>query len=99
MASPNKHLKTCKNGHTFNKTSDCPVCPQCESERKPEADFLSKLAAPARRALENNDILTLEKLAKYTEEELLQFHGLGKSSIPKIESLLSEKRLRLKIYN
>jgi DNA-directed RNA polymerase alpha subunit len=97
MATKTSILKTCKNGHEFYKSSDCPVCPICENNRKPEADFLSKLSAPARRALENNGITSLELLSKFSEKELLKFHGFGKSSIPKIASILSEKGLHLKI--
>jgi DNA-directed RNA polymerase alpha subunit len=82
--------KTCKNGHVFFKSSDCPTCPICENERKPKDSFLSSLAAPARRALENNDILTLEKLSELSEKEVLQFHGMGKSSIPKLKEALEE---------
>jgi DNA-directed RNA polymerase alpha subunit len=96
MATKISSLRTCKNGHSYHKTSNCPVCPKCESNRKPDANFLTKLGAPARRALENNGILSLEKLSYYTEVELLQFHGLGKSSIPKIISMLSEQGLHLK---
>ena len=96
MSAKIKILKTCKNGHSFYKSSDCPVCLICENNRKPNADFLLKLSAPARRALENNGITTLELLAQYSEKELLQLHGFGKSSIPKIASLLSEKGLQLK---
>jgi len=88
-----KILKTCKNGHTFYKSSDCPTCPLCEEERKPKDNFLSLLAAPARRALENNGIKTLEHLSTYSEKEVLGFHGMGKSTIPKLQKLLSDKGL------
>ena len=64
------YLKTCSKGHQYTKTSDCPTCPVCETERKPKDGFLSVLAAPARRALEREGILSLEKLSKYTEEEI-----------------------------
>jgi DNA-directed RNA polymerase alpha subunit len=85
-----KTKRNCKNGHTFFKSSDCPTCPFCEAERKPKDSFLTSLAAPARRALENNDILTLEKLSELSEKEVLQFHGMGKSSIPKLKEALEE---------
>ncbi len=97
MAPINKTLKTCKNGHIYYKSSDCPVCPQCEINRKPSADFLNKLSAPARRALESNGITSIDLLVNFSENKLLQFHGFGKSSIPKIESILAEKGLHLKI--
>ena len=88
--------KTCSKGHTFNKSSECPTCPICEAERKPKDNFLSLLAAPTRRALENNGIKTIEKLSSFTEKEVLAFHGMGKSSIPKLQKLLSEKGLTFK---
>lgn len=89
-------MKTCKNGHQFYKSSDCPTCPVCEEKRKPKDNFLSLLVAPARRALENNDIKTIEQLAKYTEKEVLSFHGIGKSSIPILQKILSNNNLTFK---
>ncbi|MBK6731351.1 MAG: hypothetical protein IPG60_10440 [Bacteroidetes bacterium] len=91
-----KILKTCKKGHQFYKSSDCPTCPICEEERKPKDNFLSLLGAPARRALENNGISTLEKLSKYGEKEILNFHGIGKSTLPKLQKLLTDKNLSFK---
>jgi hypothetical protein len=44
--------RICPNGHHYVKSSDCPVCPFCEADRKPKKGFLSLLSAPARRALE-----------------------------------------------
>jgi predicted RecB family nuclease len=88
-----KRLKTCKNGHQFYKSSDCPTCPICEEERKPKDNFLSLLGAPARRALENNGITSLEKLSKYSEKEVLNFHGMGKSTIPKLKNILEDNGL------
>lgn len=90
MAKVMKNLKTCKNGHQFYKTSDCPTCPICENEKKPKTGFLSLMSAPARRALENNGITTLEKLAKYTESDLLKLHGMGPASMPVLKKALKE---------
>ncbi len=89
-------LKTCEKGHKFYKSTDCPTCPICEEERKPKDGFLSLLSAPARRALENNGISTLEGLAKYSEEEILKLHGMGKSSLPKLKKALDEEGLSFK---
>lgn len=90
-------LKICKNGHQFHKSSDCPTCPICERERKPKEDFLRALAAPARRALENEGIQTIEQLSQYSENELLSLHGMGKSSIPKLKIILEKHNLSLKL--
>ena len=46
----------------------------CEQERKPKNGFLTLLSAPARRALENNGIVSLQKLSTYSEREILKFH-------------------------
>ncbi len=89
-------LKTFPKGHQFHKTSDCPACPVCEAERKPRKGFLAVLAAPARRALENNGITTLEQMASYSEAELLKLHGMGKGSLPKLRAALEEKGLKFK---
>lgn len=89
-------LKTCENGHQFFKTSDCPTCPKCEENRKPQNGFLAILGAPARRALENENIDSLEKLATFSEKEILKLHGMGKSSIPKLKQALEKSGLNFK---
>ena len=81
-------LRVCPNGHQYNKTSDCPTCPVCEAESKPKEGFLALLSAPARRALENKHIISLEKLSEFSEKEILQLHGMGPSSIPKLRDAL-----------
>lgn len=88
--------KTCPKGHTFYKSSDCPTCPTCEKERKDRNGVFASLAAPARRALENEGIKTVEQLSNYTENEILSFHGMGKSSLPKLQQLLTEKNKTFK---
>lgn len=88
--------KACENGHVFFKSSDCPTCPICEKTRKPMNNFLAELAAPARRTLENNAINSLEKLAIFSEREVLKLHGIGKSSIPKLKKMLEEVDLNFR---
>lgn len=95
MAS-NGILKTCKKGHSFYKSSNCPTCPVCEEERKPKDSFLAQIGAPARRALERENIRTLEDLAKWSEKEIIQLHGMGPSTIPKLKKLLNESGLSFK---
>ena len=90
------HLKTCEKGHQFYKSSDCPTCPICEKERKPKDGFMANLPAPARRALESKEIDSIEKLATYSEKEILSLHGMGKSSIPKLKAALEEMGLAFK---
>lgn len=91
-----KNKRTCKNGHVYYKSSDCPTCPTCEQERIPTQGFLAILSAPARRALENNGITTLEELSRFSEKEILQFHGMGPASIPKLRNALAANGLRFK---
>lgn len=96
MTTSKKTLRTCNNGHQYDKSSDCPTCPICEQERKPENGFLSLLSAPARRALENNGIATLERLSNYSEAEILKFHGMGPASLPKLRNALQDEGLSFK---
>lgn len=93
MATSKKNLRTCSQGHQYYKSSDCPTCPICEQERKPESGFLSLLVAPARRALEREGITTIEQLAKYSEADILELHGMGPSTMPKLRSALKAKGL------
>lgn len=91
-----KILKTCKNGHQFYKSSDCLTCPICEKAKKPKDNFLSLIGAPARRALEREGITTLEILTTYSEKDILALHGMGKSSIPKLNEVLTKAGLSFK---
>ena len=86
-------FKICKKGHRFFKSSDCPTCPTCEEAKKPSQGFLALLSGPARRALENNGITSLKKLAKLTEKEVLAFHGMGPASIPRLKASLKSEGL------
>jgi len=96
MAASENSLRTCRKGHQYYKSSDCPTCLVCEQERKPENGFLSLLSAPARRALEHNGITTLEQLSAYSEKEILEFHGMGPASLPKLRTALQENGLTFK---
>lgn len=88
-----QQLKTCKNGHTFYKSSDCLTCPKCEELKKSTIGFLSTLSAPAQRALKSAGISNLKQLSKYTKKEILNLHGVGPSSIPKLKKTLDASGL------
>jgi hypothetical protein len=91
--------KTCSRGHIFEKSSDCPVCPVCWSEyykNKTRGDFPPSLPSPALRALLNTKITTLKKLSTYSEKEILELHGMGPASIPKLRAALKSKGLSFK---
>ena len=84
-------LKTCKNGHTFYKSSDCHVCPECEKINKNNNQFPGFLSSPAKRALINANILSEEDLAGWKESDILKLHGIGPSSLPKLKAMLQKK--------
>lgn len=88
--------RICKNGHHYLKTSTCPVCPHCEAKRKPSDEFMIVLSAPARRALENAGISSLTQLTSFSETELLNLHGFGKTSIPKLREVLANNGLQFR---
>lgn len=96
MANTKGTLRTCEQGHSYYKSSDCPTCPVCEKERKPKEGFLSLLSAPARRALENQGITSLQLLSQYSEKEILKLHGIGPSAMPKLRQALEEEGLSFK---
>ena len=96
MISSSKNNRTCKKGHHYFKTSDCPTCPICEQERKPQSGVLSVLSAPARRALENKGIETALDLSQYSIKEIKALHGMGPSSIPKLIDELHKNDLKFR---
>ncbi len=57
MASAKGTLRTCKKGHQYYKSSDCPVCPICAAEEKPEEEILAVVGAPNRAAVAFDAIL------------------------------------------
>ena len=87
---PAKKLKICDKGHKFYKSSDCPTCPICAAENKPESGFLSLLSAPARGALEYAGISTITKLSQLSEQEILKLHGMGPKSLPTLRQALHD---------
>ncbi len=95
-AAAKKTLRTCKNGHKFYKSSDCPTCPICEKAKPTSVDFLAELSGPAKRAMESNGIKTVKQLSKLSEKEVLAMHGIGKTSIPKLKKLLQNEGLTFK---
>lgn len=96
MVTSKKTLRICENGHRYYKSSDCPTCPICDQEQKPETGFLSLLYNPARRALEHAGITSLKKLSEYTEQEILQLHGMGPRSMPVLREALQAQGLSFK---
>lgn len=97
MSRPKKtSARICKNGHRYIKSSNCPTCPVCEASLKPEEGFLALLAAPARRAMQNNGITSLKQLSRFKESDVLSFHGIGKTSLPVLHKCLAGAGLKFK---
>lgn len=95
-------LRTCSRGHEFYKSSDCPVCPMCWAGYYKDnmgAEFPKNLGAPALQALLNEKITTLQKLAAYTEKEILALHGIGPTAIPKLRQALENQGLSFATKN
>jgi uncharacterized protein YdhG (YjbR/CyaY superfamily) len=91
-----KNTRICSKGHRYIKSSDCPACPVCEKERKPTTGFLSVLSAPACRAMESKGIKTVKQLSKFSEAEVLSWHGVGPGSIPALRKALAKAGLSFK---
>ncbi len=96
MVKPKGTLRTCPKGHQYYKSSDCPTCPICAEESKPEEGLLSLLAAPARRALEGIGVKTAKQLSKHTHKEIMALHGIGKASLPTFLKALKDEGLKFK---
>jgi predicted RecB family nuclease len=88
-----KRLKICERGHRFYKSSDCPTCPICAAQDKPETGFLAVLSGPARSALEHAGITTLTELSRHSEHEILKLHGMGPKSLPTLRQALQDANL------
>jgi len=87
--------KVCKNGHRFEKTSDCPVCPKCSAIKMKNkyGEIFPDIGAPAFRALHAAGISELNDLTKYTEADLLALHGFGPKALRILAGKLKEKDL------
>lgn len=88
-----KTKRVCEKGHIYYKSSDCPVCPVCASEKKPATGFMSMIAAPARRALLSHQIYNLQALSKYSKKEVHSWHGMGHKALTFLEEVLQEAGL------
>ncbi|OXL81813.1 hypothetical protein BCV73_01065 [Paenibacillus sp. SSG-1] len=54
---------------------------------------LPKLAQPTVRALRNAGITRLEEVAKHTEPELKQLHGIGPTAVEQLRRAMADKGL------
>jgi hypothetical protein len=88
-----RQRKVCAQGHVFYKTPGCNTCPRCDAARKPAEGFLAELASPARRALEGAGLTTLARLAKRTEAQVSELHGMGPNALSKLRAALGRQGL------
>lgn len=88
-----KQRRVCPKGHVYFKSSDCPTCPRCEADKKLQAGFMAGLGAPAVRALQGAGLTTPKKLARRTEVQVLELHGMGPSTMPKLRAALKAQGL------
>jgi len=89
-------LKICSRGHKLYKSSDCPVWPICRSEyyrKRAQNGFPEKLGAPAPRGLLNAKIIKLTQLAKHSEVEIAELHGMGPKSISHLKTAMRKQSL------
>ncbi|MCU7616934.1 hypothetical protein NZ698_06975 [Chryseobacterium sp. PBS4-4] len=71
--------------------------PICTDRHEVSDNFLKGIIAmPARRALGKEKIDSLEKLADYSEKEILQLHGFGKNAVEKLKNYMKENNLSFK---
>lgn len=54
---------------------------------------LPKTSQPAKRALETINVFTLEQLAKHTEKEIANLHGMGPKGIRILKAAMAELNL------
>jgi len=97
--NPTEKPTVCSRGHKFYKSSDCPVCPICWSgyyRMRAQSDIPAKLSAPALRALVGAKIKNLKGLARYTEAEIAELHGIGPNAMKALRSALKAKGLAFK---
>lgn len=95
-AQPKKAVRTCKNGHQYYKSSDCPTCPICEAKKKPATEWMTNFGAPARRAFENAGIKSLKQFAKHSQDEIAELHGIGPNAMSKLKTIMKKQNIDFK---
>jgi len=89
---------TCSRGHTYQKTRERPVCPDCWPgyyRSAPDKD-LPALAAPALRALLAAGITGLDELSRHAEGQIQELHGMGPSAMKKLRAAMKAHGLSFK---
>jgi predicted RecB family nuclease len=81
---------TCENGHTFEKASNCRVCPTCSAKEHKDHEFLQYFSAPAQRALFQIGITSIESLRATHLNDLNKLHGIDRATMIKFKELLNQ---------
>lgn len=66
------------------------------SQQSTQKSDLPKLAAPAQRALAGAGIQNLKQLAKYSETQIKELHGIGPNAFKELQKALAAKGLSFK---
>lgn len=80
----------CEKGHRFERAGSFTVCPICDKENAPKDSFLSVLPAPARRAFEAHNVLTLSDYLKVPLTEVKDWHGVGPKALKLIDEMVKK---------
>lgn len=88
--------RICPQGHSYQKSSDCPTCPICERLRLEQNVVVPGLSAPAKRALETAGIKSIKVLAQQRQADIMRLHGMGPASLPKLNAALKAAGLKFK---
>jgi predicted flap endonuclease-1-like 5' DNA nuclease len=65
----------------------------------PAGDFPAGLSQPALRALNNAGITQLEQLARFSEKEIKELHGIGPNAVSLLSKALSDRGLAFAAAN
>ncbi|MCG7316469.1 DNA-binding protein [Brevibacillus laterosporus] len=64
-----------------------------QNDHETQSDLPSKLAKPARRALEGAGYFRLEQFTLLSEAEVMKLHGMGPKAMDQIRHALADKGL------
>ncbi|MDN9011546.1 DNA-binding protein [Brevibacillus laterosporus] len=64
-----------------------------QNDHETQSDLPSKLAKPARRALEAAGYLRLEQFTLLSEAEVMKLHGMGPKAMDQIRRALADRGL------
>lgn len=69
---------------------------RAQQDKQHSSNLPDKLAQPAQRALANAGIQNLKQLAKFSEAEIKELHGIGPNALKQLRSALKANGLSFK---